>query len=462
MVNNHNGYGLRNDEKPFAYKIPVGGNWKQLSQEDKLIFWNGKIPTAGGSTNGLRRKSWDETAGTITTTPMQKLSCQIHPGYLEGEREMKEYDVTPQLPSNGLTVAELFCGGGLMAVGLKSAGYNITWANDFDPSRKSKKEQPQVTTYRHNIGDHVYQGDITLQETQALIPDVDIIAGGPPCQDFSVAGKNAGEDGEKGKLVYTYLSIIWSKQPKAFIFENVKGLAQKHKSTLESLIAQMEHIGYKVSYKIVNSWDYGVAQKRERVFIVGIREDLGFEYTFPEPEPHLYKTQVLWDVIGDLPIPNDGSLPKNHNEKDFYLPKREYGYSQSNRVQSMDGASNTIPAHHNAGQPIHPTQAPRRFTVRECLRIQSVPDWYVIPERVSLGAAYKIVGNGVASRVAYILGVALAKQLNKNAKKSELKRLIKEKRHLIPKNPTIEEWDEGEDESYWDEIYKEEGDTHDR
>lgn len=358
----------------------------------------------------------------------------------QGKREetitIRNYNVTPQLPPNGLTVAEFFCGGGLMAVGLKAAGYDITFANDFD--------KRAAEAYAYNLGDYVVCGDITSDEIQAQIPDADIFAGGPPCQDYSVAGNGEGEEGERGKLVWTYLGIIKRKQPKAFVFENVKGLTlKKHRHTFDALLARFEEIGYNVSWKLVNAWDYGVAQKRERVFIVGIRKDLGITFEFPEPRPEDYRTQVLRDVIGDLPEPAERKYTSvspskhdtpslmddaaktivasttggknafyNHDDKSYWTPKREYTYDQANRVQSMDGASNTIPAHHNSGQPIHPTQAPRRFTVRECLRIQSVLDSYVLPESISLSAQYRIVGNGVASRVSYLIGVALAEQLN--------------------------------------------------
>lgn len=455
---NHYGYGLRPDEEFFAHKIPPGGNWRSLGKEEQEKCWNGKIPKGGGCTNRLRRRAWDEPAGTITTTPMQKLSCQLHPG-VNDEREMYNlihFDVTPTQPSNGLTAAELFCGGGLMAVGLKESGFSLVWANDFD--------KRAVQAYKHNLGDHVVHGDITTIDPDD-IPDVDIIAGGPPCQDYSVAGKGEGENGERGKLVWAYLRIIERKQPKAFIFENVKGLiGKRHRHTFDALIEKFNEIGYTVSWKLVNAWDYGVAQKRERVFIVGVRKDLGFSFVFPEPKPEDVRTQVLRDVIGDLPDPTnqinggrskarfrgDGTQgdklvdpgdasptiraehhgniegfdpalinhnPKdlldirNHDEKSYWTPKSQYTYEQANRVQSMEKASATIPAHHNSGQPIHPSQAPRRFTVRECLRIQSVPDWYVMPDELSISAQYRIVGNGVASRVAWYLGRALGDQL---------------------------------------------------
>ncbi|MNC23466.1 Modification methylase HaeIII [compost metagenome] len=334
--------------------------------------------------------------------------------YPQGKREetvsIRNYNVTPQLPTNGLTVAELFCGGGLMAVGLQAAGYDITFANDFD--------KRAAEAYAYNIGDHVICGDITSDLIQAQIPDADIIAGGPPCQDYSVAGSGEGEDGERGRLVWTYLSIIERKQPKAFVFENVKGLITKrHRPTFDALLAQFDEIGYAATWRLINAWDYGVAQKRERVFIVGVRQDLGFTFEFPEPSVEDYRTQVLRDVIGDLPEPFDNHDPKpltphvqerlDSGGYETYLRKHPAG--------EPDLPSATLTAHLAKGSPdgmyFSPTQ-PRRFTVRECLRIQSVPDTYVLPDTISLSAQYRIVGNGVASRVSYVIGVALAEQLN--------------------------------------------------
>ncbi|MGG4217565.1 DNA cytosine methyltransferase [Paenibacillus jamilae] len=445
------------------------------------------------SSRYLSRKrvvNWDEAAYTVLASARD---ASLHPGERKETVSIRNYDVTPQLPPNGLTVAELFCGGGLMAVGLKSAGYTLTFANDFD------KRAAQA--YAHNIGDHVVCGDITSDEVQAQIPDADIIAGGPPCQDYSVAGSGAGEEGERGKLVWTYLSIIERKQPKAFVFENVKGLSyKKHRHTLDVLLQRFDEIGYSVSWKLINAWDYGVAQKRERVFIVGIRKDLGFTFEFPEPTAEEYRTQVLRDVIGDLPEPHGKQLsekaldymerdsrhyqkhkpaeynkpaptlpavlhkgvpyglffPENHNEpkytsvspskhdnpsswdepaktvvasttggKNAFYPDNHEGGVPTNiypghtgttieeAAKTITSGGNSVGGGMNCLRPLdYPRSKPRRFTVRECLRIQSVPDRYVLPDDISLSAQYRIVGNGVASRVSYLIGVALAEQLN--------------------------------------------------
>jgi DNA (cytosine-5)-methyltransferase 1 len=522
-LHNHYGYGLRNDEVPFAHKIPPGGNWKCLDRDDQIAFMKGAINSGGGQTTFLRRMRWDEPSLTIVASPMAKATCYLHPGEkywevseshnhvypdnisektFEHNRRNQEkgngfklvpqqwdkpsgtidshtgrgssaniyptepkgddvllsnikplLDSLPKLPPNGLTSIELFAGGGLMRLGIEHAGITTIWANDFDKNA--------CRAHEYNFGEgSIVHGDINAISIDD-IPDSDLIIGGPPCQDFSVAGKGEGENGERGKLVWRYLEIIAAKQPKAFLFENVKGLISKrHRHTFDALLERFDQIGYNVSWKLINAWDYGVAQKRERVFIVGIRKDLNRTYIFPPSEYELTGYHpVLRDAIGDLPEPNnsknhqdeelpryvqnildgksktnfgkmpitDGSepartmlatygdkkptelyCPNNHTERDYWTPKSEYTYDQANRVQSMDAPSNTIPAHHNSGQPIHPTAAPRRFTVRECLRIQSVPDTYVFPDDMSLSAMYRVVGNGVPSRVAYHLAVALS------------------------------------------------------
>lgn len=505
-------------------------------------------------------------------------------------------DALPRLPSCGLHAVSLFSGGGLLDLGAEWAGLPVIFATDIDVRA--------VKAYEYNFGSHyAIEGDITDPVIQSLIPDAEIILGGPPCQDFSNAGKGLGEKGSRGQLVFTYLHIVSKKRPYAFLFENVKGLAgTKHRHTLDALIAAFEEIGYRVSWKIVNAWHYGVAQKRERVILVGIRWDFGFAYTFPEPEMD-YKP-VLRDAIGDLPEPmvnhdpkdlsvgeqayldrdprhlqkhrpigydepsntlpanlykgvpyglmypdevaatvenHEGAIlteqyvghtgsvlsepaktitagthgvgggmncftPDNHDghlfnnvgnnptwehanrvapwdapaptrtEKDrcdgiHPGPENHVGAVETNRQRHdvpnrMDEPSNTIVASATGGKNavenhermdisdkalegyarrggqggfgyrvneyenpsptifgrianegkafVHPetTPRPRRFTVRECLRIQSVPDSYVFPETLSLSAMYRVVGNGVPSRLAYHLVKALIEQLS--------------------------------------------------
>lgn len=309
-----------------------------------------------------------------------------------------------------------------MAKGVQSAGWKLTWANDF--------EKTAVQAYQHNIGDHITLGDITQVPIES-IPDADVIFGGPPCQDFSVFGEGKGEEGDRGKLVYNYRDIVKTKQPKAFLFENVKGLIQKkHRPTFDKLLVLFEEAGYAVNWKLINAWDYGVAQKRERVFIVGIRKDLGFSFEFPEPREGDYRTQVLRDAIGDLPEPYSNHDPKPLGEGSVNFLTRKHISLKKHRPPGMGEPSSTITQSSHKGVPhalfypnLESTEGgapkadelpPRRFTVRECLRIQSVPDSYVFPDSMKLSPQYKVVGNGVATYVAYQLAEALAKQLKEN------------------------------------------------
>ncbi|WP_420468898.1 DNA cytosine methyltransferase [Bacillus licheniformis] len=140
------------------------------------------------------------------------------------------------------------------------------------------------------------------------------------------------------------------------------------------------------------------------MFIVGIRKDLGITFEFPKPLEGDYQTKVLRDVIGDLPEPeeqmNGGHLSNNYGT----------GYEMAHRREIYENPGATVTAHHRCSY-THPGSTTRRFTVRECLRIQSAPDTYVLPDDISLSAQYRIVGNGIASRVAWYVGRALAEQL---------------------------------------------------
>lgn len=316
---------------------------------------------------------------------------------------MTKFNVTPQLPLNGLTVLELFCGGGIGAAGFSAAGFNIVKALDFDARA--------VATYRHNYGNIVEQADICEVDVDAL-PNTDVIFGGPPCQDYSNAGNRAGSEGKNGKLVYQYLNIIAEKKPKAFVFENVKALVSKtFIKVFEDLLNEFEKMGYDVSWEVINSWDFGVAQRRERVFIVGIRKDVGVSFDFPVPLEEDYRSQVMRDVVGDLPNVSDYyyTHPRNYNRRGvFGIDETSPTIRTQNRPKPAGYPGHPNDSNYNNGQPLG---EPRRFTVREALRIQSTPDSYTFPDNIPLTAQYQIVGNGIASKVAWYIGKALAEQL---------------------------------------------------
>lgn len=403
-----------------------------------------------------------------------------------------------QLEANNLKVIDLFCGGGLGAVGIKMAGYDIVYSID--------NNKYAVQTYNENIGNHCHLIDIRKLDINTL-PDCDILMGSPVCKSFSFAGNNRGFDDEKyGDLSYYYLKVLKAKKPKAFVFENVKGMVSKnHKPYFDELINEFKSIGYNVEYKVVNAYEWGVAQLRERLIIVGIREDFKNTFKFPLEVEHKL---TIKDVISDLPQPtkvmnsskdiqyiNDNTDTPNHtgygirkdeqpyidkipsggnwralseeeakeflgsayyngggrtgflrkvdinkpcytitstmngknnaqiiDNRDFFISNQdiyyEAGYSSRyisrNRQKQWDEPSFTIVS--EARQlPLYPSPSnydirimdinkiapPRRFTVRECLRLQAIPDWFVIDDSISLSKQYEIVGNGIPALITY-------------------------------------------------------------
>ena len=174
----------------------------------------------------------------------------------------------------------LFSGCGGLDLGFHLEGYDTIWANDFS--------EWACDSFRNYFGDVIREGDITQINpyTDKTIPSSDLILGGFPCQDFSVIWKQPGLDGKRGGLYRHFLEFVDAKKPKAFVAENVKGLLTANKRmAIETIIKDFEAIepGYVVKPHLYNFADYGVPQFRERVLIVGIRVDTGFDFKHPLP-----------------------------------------------------------------------------------------------------------------------------------------------------------------------------------
>ena len=171
-----------------------------------------------------------------------------------------------------MNVVSLFSGAGGLDLGFIMAGHKVIWANDC--------YEDAVKTYRKNIGDHIVLADIKDIPSEE-IPDCDIVIGGFPCQGFSVANTKRKEDDERNVLYKELVRVIDAKKPSFFLAENVKGLTNLSKGKVfEMILSDFTTLGYRVCHKILNSADYGVPQTRQRVFIVGVRQDLNCEYIF--------------------------------------------------------------------------------------------------------------------------------------------------------------------------------------
>lgn len=321
-------------------------------------------------------------------------------------------------------IVSLFSGAGGLDLGFEKAGFDIEWANEFDKRIWATFELnfPQTKLDHRSITD--------VNETE--IPDCDGMIGGPPCQSWSEAGAGRGINDKRGQLFYDYIRILRAKHPKFFLVENVSGLiSSRHKASFDSFLEMFEKCGYTLNWKLVNANDYGVPEDRERVIIVGFREDMGKQFVFPKPLEH---KPTLKEAIGDLPEATP-ALDKNKANNNLKIANHEYMtggfssiYMSRNRVRTWGEPSFTIQAGGRQA-PIHPKapvmpkvskdkrifapgheQEYRRLSVRECARIQTFPDTYKFVY-ADVADGYKMIGNAVPVNLAYSLAKAIKKQI---------------------------------------------------
>ncbi|MDR4499681.1 MAG: DNA (cytosine-5-)-methyltransferase [Candidatus Scalindua sp.] len=197
-------------------------------------------------------------------------------------------------------IISLFSGCGGFDLGFHEVGYKTIWANDLDAQA--------TKTFERNFGKIITEKNIEEIDPYAdnTIPECDLILGGFPCQDFSVIWKQPGLNGDRGNLYKSFLRFIDAKKPKAFVAENVKSLLTANKKqAIEQIIKDFAEIGpgYLIKIQLYNFAEYGVPQFRERVLIVGIRLDTGYNFTHPYPicgpktdKPYMTAGEALKDA----------------------------------------------------------------------------------------------------------------------------------------------------------------------
>ena len=320
------------------------------------------------------------------------------------------------------TTIELFAGAGGLALGIEKAGFDTIGLVEFD-----KDASDTLRCNRPNW--RVINDDIA--NISCLDLPEDLLSGGAPCQSFSYAGKRLGLEDARGTLFYHYAKFLEQLQPKMFLFENVRGLLTHDGGrTYKTITDIFESTGYTIQKQILNAWDYGVAQKRERLITIGIRNDLVEKVSYEFPVPHKYKP-VLKDILLDCPK-SEGTPYSEYKRRIFELvppggywrdiPEevaREYmkscwfmegGRTGILRRLSLDEPSLTVLTSPSQKQTdrCHPLEA-RPFTVRENARCQSFPDdWQFCG---SVGSQYKQVGNAVPVNLAYDIAVKIKEAL---------------------------------------------------
>lgn len=300
-----------------------------------------------------------------------------------------------------LKVASLFCGCGGTDVGLlgnfdflgkhyASNNMEIVYANDIDDNA--------CKIFNENFDIKPDNRDIRKINSSEL-PDFDILTGGFPCQSFSIIAQNPkrlGVKDDRGKLFFEMCRILRDKRPKCFIAENVKGLlTANQKSAFPLIMEEFKNSGYDVKYMVLNSANYGVPQKRERVIIVGFRKDLNINFTFPN---HVITNEDLFEPLKKV-------IDNNVDEKYYFSERAVEGMMKKRekmnkgRAQDIEKPCNTVGAHLakvslNSTDPVlfNGTRY-RRFTPREVARIQSFPETFSLVGTET--AQYRALGNAI-------------------------------------------------------------------
>ncbi|RZJ56299.1 MAG: DNA cytosine methyltransferase [Flavobacterium sp.] len=364
-----------------------------------------------------------------------------------------------------IPILSFYSGGGFLDMGFEQAGFETIWTNEFDKIfaqlhaagmtswRKSRGNGVKAEIFNTKSINEIKSKEIISEAFPNGKPEHFGIIGGPPCQDFSMNGSLKGFDGERGKLTVVYFDKILELKPTFFVMENVTGLTKRKESKeyLQTLLKRVEK-EYYVDHEKLNSLNYGVPQHRERVFFIGIRkgciskkniEQTPFGKWFPFPVNEKYHNAAIKYNWGkqvsfgkSLKKPEDvpfelcvESCLVSNNEVDLIPNANEIFtlYKPINELKTINEGETNRPSfkrlhrfkysptacYGNNEVHLHP-YLHRRLSAREALRIQGVPDEYILPSEVSLSKKFKMIGNGVPVPLAKAVAEAVKEFLLSN------------------------------------------------
>jgi len=367
--------------------------------------------------------------------------------------------------NNKIGIFSFFAGAGFLDLGFETTGqfetlfvneYHRAFADIYVSSReKLGIERPRFGYQVADITENLTNlNSLWLsQNLKEARQKNDIIGfiGGPPCPDFSIAGKNKGHNGENGKLSGTYVELICRNKPDFFLFENVKGLYRttKHREFFEGMKTKLISEGYYITEKLINAIEFGVPQDRDRIILIGFKRstlgDLGFKLNgspiiknfnwesnciykakdvFSMSWPKLEKFKEFSRKPKPLSIPQEltveywfkkNTVEKHPNAKNYFMPRA--GLEKFKVIDEGDDLKKSYKRLHrwrysptaaygNNEVHLHPYKA-RRISAAEALAIQSLPKEFVISQSVSLTDMFKTIGNGVP----YLAAKGLAKTI---------------------------------------------------
>lgn len=354
-------------------------------------------------------------------------------------------------------IFSFFSGVGFLDLGFEKSGYEIVLVNEYNTEfmkaykyarNKMHMKMPKYGYHNISIDEFLLKQQNLLKYVQQSKKDGLVgFIGGPPCPDFSVAGKNKGIEGDNGRLVLSYESIIINNKPDFFVFENVKGLitTKKHRIEYEKMKERLRQSGYVLIDRLNNALEYGVPQDRERIFLIGIlshlidgdslnaqiqfneRFDWGQQYSIKKIKSIRWPTLSPYKERGDLPCPKNilkkltveywfrkNDVLNHENSRDFFKPKVADRFAticegdvtkKSFKRLHRWRYSPTV-AYGNNEVHLHPYFS-RRLTVAEALALQSLPKNFCIDPTLTKSNMFKTVGNGVP----YLMAKKIAMQL---------------------------------------------------
>ena len=329
-----------------------------------------------------------------------------------------------------LTSIELFCGAGGLALGMHNAGIKSQMLIDFDKDsiKTIQRNRPNWNSHCANVK------EIDLDDYEGQI---DIMAGGFPCQAFSYAGKSLGFADTRGTLFYEYARLIEQVKPRLVLAENVKGLLNHDSGrTLQVIVRELENLGYEVAYRILRAQFLDVPQKRERLIIFGLRKEIKNAIYFPEEKNYTINLKAALKNVAKSPgqtyskkkksvmelIPEGGywrDLPAKI-QKEFMGGSYFLGGGKTGMARRLAWSEPSLTLTCNPAQKqterCHPRET-RPLTIREYARIQTFPDEWEFEG--SLTSQYKQIGNAVPVNLAYHIGLAMRKILGAPAKNPE-------------------------------------------
>jgi DNA (cytosine-5)-methyltransferase 1 len=356
--------------------------------------------------------------------------------------------------SNGLKMVSLFAGCGGSSMGYRAAGYDVRLAVEWD--------KRAADLYRKNLqGTSVYEGDISgltpemiVELSGVNIGELDVLDGSPPCQGFSLVGSRDFHD-DRNQLFNEYVRVLRAFMPRAFIMENVAGVAKgKMKIMFSEMTRSLKAVGYRVSCRKLNAWWYGVPQSRERLIWVGIRGDIGIDPS--HPKPILKRPISVQQALGLSMIDTGNIVPFNSSsslagtpprtlmidanrykgDQDFkttagtkprlstFSIQQNTGFKKGGRNDPRSERKLSVPSpsltslkpyirkHKSESTPTSDGQTTRYLTIEESKIIQSFPDWFEMKE-----SDYKYIGNSVPPLMAKAVGSHVAELLSKESGK---------------------------------------------